>query len=110
MPRQSTEQKKIVAQVMHEYKEGDLESGSGDKVGSRKQAVAIALSEAGASREESPAGNRKNLRRTRAKKGGDDSFRDDGPTRDQLYREAQKRDIPGRSKMSKAQLSRALRQ
>ena len=31
---------------MKEYKEGDLKSGSGGKVKNRKQAVAIALSEA----------------------------------------------------------------
>lgn len=31
---------------MHEYKEGTLKSGSGKKVTSRKQAVAIGLSEA----------------------------------------------------------------
>lgn len=31
-----------------------------------------------------------------------------GPTRDQLYEEAKKRNIEGRSKMSKAQLQRAL--
>lgn len=37
-----------VEKVMHEYKEGDLHSGSkkGPRVKSRKQAVAIALSEA----------------------------------------------------------------
>lgn len=35
-----------VKKVMHEYKEGSLKSGSGGKVKSRKQAVAIALSEA----------------------------------------------------------------
>ena len=36
-----------VKKVMHEYKEGQLKSGrSGKKVASRKQAVAIALSEA----------------------------------------------------------------
>lgn len=32
--------------VMHEYKAGELESSSGDKVRSRKQAIAIGLSEA----------------------------------------------------------------
>jgi hypothetical protein len=32
--------------VMHEYKQGSLKSGSGRKVKSRKQAVAIALNEA----------------------------------------------------------------
>lgn len=35
-----------VHKVMHEHKEGTLKSGSGKKVKSRKQAVAIALSEA----------------------------------------------------------------
>jgi hypothetical protein len=41
-----------VGQVMHEYKHGTLHSGSkkGPKVSSRKQAIAIALSEAGASK------------------------------------------------------------
>ena len=37
---------KTVEKVMHEYKEGSQTSGSGGKVKSRKQAVAIALSEA----------------------------------------------------------------
>jgi hypothetical protein len=36
-----------VQKVMHEYKEGELKSSSGKKVTSRKQAVAIAMSEAG---------------------------------------------------------------
>ena len=38
--------KKKVHKVMSEYKHGDLKSGSGGKVKSRKQAVAIALNEA----------------------------------------------------------------
>ena len=39
-------EKKKVHKVMSEYKRGSLKSGSGEKVKSRKQAVAIALSEA----------------------------------------------------------------
>jgi len=35
-----------VEEVMHEMKEGKLKSGSGKKVTSRKQAIAIGLSEA----------------------------------------------------------------
>lgn len=35
-----------VEKVMHEYKHGDLKSSTGKKVTSRKQAVAIGLSEA----------------------------------------------------------------
>jgi len=47
-------QKKKVEKVMHEFKEGDLKSSSGAKVKSRKQAVAIALSESGQSNKQSP--------------------------------------------------------
>jgi len=38
------------AKVMREFKKGTLKSGSGAKVTSRKQAIAIALSEAGKSK------------------------------------------------------------
>ena len=41
----STKGKSKVKKVMHEYKHGELKSGSGGKVKSRKQAVAIALNE-----------------------------------------------------------------
>lgn len=37
---------RTVENAMHKYKRGDLKSSSGDKVTSRKQAVAIGLSEA----------------------------------------------------------------
>ena len=55
---QSKGQKETMERVMHEYKHGELESGSGKKVISRKQAVAIGLHEAGASNQESPSQNR----------------------------------------------------
>ena len=42
----STKGKAKVHKVMKEHKEGTLKSGSGKKVKSRKQAVAIALNEA----------------------------------------------------------------
>jgi hypothetical protein len=42
----ATTGKKKIHKVMKEKKEGTLKSGSGKKVTSRKQAVAIALSEA----------------------------------------------------------------
>lgn len=42
--------KKKVRKVMREYKAGTLKSSSGDKVKSRDQAVAIAMSEAGYSK------------------------------------------------------------
>lgn len=45
MARQRSGKTKI-RRVMREYKRGELQSSSGRKVRSRKQAVAIALSEA----------------------------------------------------------------
>jgi hypothetical protein len=42
----STAASKKVEQAMHERKKGTLKSGSGRKVKSRKQAIAIGLSEA----------------------------------------------------------------
>jgi hypothetical protein len=44
-----TEAAKKIGKVMGEYKEGKLNSSSGQKVKSRDQAVAIAMSESGRS-------------------------------------------------------------
>jgi hypothetical protein len=46
----SSKQKRKVKRVMGEHKRGELKSGSGRKVKSRKQAIAIAMSESGQSR------------------------------------------------------------
>ena len=46
MTKYSKKAQDKVSDVMHEWKSGDLKSGSGKKVTSRKQAVAIGLSEA----------------------------------------------------------------
>ena len=46
MAKTSTKGKGKVKKVMHEFKEGKLKSSSGKKVTKRKQAVAVALSEA----------------------------------------------------------------
>ena len=46
----ATATQKKVRKVMHEHKKGTLKSGSGKKVRSRKQAVAIAMSESGQSK------------------------------------------------------------
>jgi hypothetical protein len=135
MARQSKAQQATVERVMHEFKHGELET-RGRKVENSRQAIAIALSEAGASNQQSPPANRKRLRHTKAKerkgetamqeKEGKDAMRREQragsrsagksgkggkggqETRAQLYEEAKKRDIPGRSKMSKDELARAL--
>jgi hypothetical protein len=63
-------QKRIAGRVMHEFKHGELNSGRGGRAGpvkSRRQAIAIALEEAGASIYESDRRNRRNLRRAEQK-------------------------------------------
>ena len=67
MPRESKAQKETVGRVMHEFKHGELSSGSGKKVKNPRQAVAIALTEAGASNQQSPAENKRHLRRAKEK-------------------------------------------
>lgn len=68
MPKETREQQKTIHRVMHEYKHGELRTGgSGAKVKNPRQAVAIALSEAGATKQESPAKNREKLQKTKEK-------------------------------------------
>ena len=49
-PQTKSGKRRKVHKVMSEYKHGGLKSGSGRKVRSRKQAVAIAMSESGQSK------------------------------------------------------------
>jgi hypothetical protein len=151
---ESARQKRITGRVMHEFKHGELKSGPGGKGGpvkSRKQAIAIALEEAGDSKYESDKRNERNLHRTEKKEaegktgqqeregkshvgasrkrestrsmGGKDARKPtargekaararahsaDGHTRDELYVQAQRQHIAGRSKMTKRQLENAL--
>ena len=153
MPKtqQTPAQQKTVSRVMHEFSHGELETRTGEKVDNRKQAVAIALSEAGASRDQAPPERKKRQAHTRAKEANGQTALAEkegkaaqkrvmkkaapktspssargksaragagkaaatrasgGPSRDDLYEEAKKHGIPGRSAMSKAELERALR-
>lgn len=129
MAKPSRKQQGTIGRVMHAWKHGELESGnSGRKVKSRRQAVAIALSEAGAARNQSKGENRRRLATTKAKErrgktaqarkegkaaqrrtmaaAADEAWRrDGGPTKAELLRQAKRRQIPGRSRMRKAQLA-----
>jgi len=156
MAKTSPKQRKTVGRVMHEYEHGELKRSRGGKVRSRRQAVAIALREAGASKYESKQENKRNLRKTKSKESHGDTAqqeregkshvgargrKESSPamggrgarhassrrssashgrrrsashsrgheeTRAELYEEAKRRHIPGRSKMSKRQLENAL--
>jgi hypothetical protein len=70
MASPSPRQRRITGRVMHGFAHGELKSGrdgKGGKVKSRRQAIAIALEEAGASKYESPRRNARNLHRTERK-------------------------------------------
>jgi hypothetical protein len=140
MAKQNRAQKKTVGRVMHEFKRGQLKSSRGGRVKTRKQAIAIGLSEAGASKRQSPAKNRRHPARTKSREAkratgktrpqssashrrvrsastssgrsrartSRRSVSSTGKTKHELYMEAQRRDIPGRSRMTKAQLARAV--
>jgi hypothetical protein len=88
----------------------------GRKVKSARQAIAIGLGEAGASTFQSATENRRNLRRTkrRERNGATAKARDEGSHRSEqtfadLYEEARRQNLPGRSKMDKRELRQALR-
>jgi len=108
---QSKAQKETMGRVMHEFKHAELETGRGRKVRNPRQAIAIGLREAGASKYESKEKNRENLQRTKAceRRGATEKDRTEGlkKIRAELYEQAI-RSIPGRSKMSKTELERAL--
>jgi hypothetical protein len=66
----SARQRKTVGRVLHEFKHGELKrsrGGKGGKVKSRKQAIAIALDEAGASKYQSKRRKRHAFSRTKGK-------------------------------------------
>jgi hypothetical protein len=70
MAKDTPRQRKTAGRVMHEFKHGELRSGragKGGEVKSRRQAIAIALKEAGASKYESARKNKKNLARSERK-------------------------------------------
>src|SRR4029077_12360911 len=66
----SSSQRRTIGRVMHEAKHGELKSGprgKGGQVKSRKQAIAIALHEAGASKKQSPAQKKRSYSRSKSK-------------------------------------------
>ena len=70
-------QRKTVGRVMHEYAHGELKSGPGGKAGpvkNRKQAIAIALHEAGASKYDSPQERQRSLERSKEKEAKGETY------------------------------------
>jgi uncharacterized protein DUF6496 len=77
MVKTTPRQRKTTGRVMHEFAHGELKSGQGGKGGkvkSRRQAIAIALKEAGASRYESREENARNRRKYERKEAEGNTF------------------------------------
>jgi hypothetical protein len=91
---QSNAQKETVERVMHEFKHGELKTSRGRKVKNPKQAIAIGLHEAGATKYESKEENRQNLKRTKARERR-------GATEKDRNEQGSGRDLRGRSSMKR---------
>ena len=77
MAKPNPRQRRIEGRVMHEFKHGELRSGPGGKGGkvkNRRQAIAIALKEAGASKYESEKENKRNLHKTARKESRGETY------------------------------------
>jgi hypothetical protein len=77
MVKTTPRQRKTTGRVMHEFAHGELKSGQGGKGGkvkSRRQAIAIALKEAGASRYERREENERNRRKYERKEAEGNTF------------------------------------
>jgi hypothetical protein len=70
MAKTSPRQRKTAGRVMHEFKHGELKSGrrgKGGKVKSRRQAIAIALHEAGASKYDTKSERKRSFAKSKTK-------------------------------------------
>src|SRR5438105_11545087 len=87
---------------MHEFKRGELKTARGSrKVKNPRQAIAIALHEAGASKYESAKKNAANLRRTKTKERRGETYQDEAEghrVTQKTYRRATAKSTDGRSK------------
>jgi hypothetical protein len=78
IPRSKAGKQRKVARTMREFKRGDLESSSGEKVTNPKQAVAIALSQTGQAKPQRQGGQTGRLARAlsrRVEQGADKAKR-----------------------------------
>src|SRR5205809_7476828 len=87
MAKTTPRQRKTTGRVMHEYEHGELKSGRSGKAGkvkSRKQAIAIALNEGGASQYKSKAQNRKSLARSKRKEAEGQTYQQEAEGKSQV--------------------------
>jgi hypothetical protein len=97
MPKTSPRQRKTIGRVMHEYEHGQLKGGPGGKGGkvkNRRQAIAIALHEAGASKYESAKDNEHNFSRTAQKESEGKTYQQEAEGKSHVGARGQRESTP----------------
>jgi Family of unknown function (DUF6496) len=97
MPRQTPRQRRIMGRVMHEFEHGELKSGpsgKGGKVKGRRQAIAIALREAGASKYDSETENRRNLAHSEEKEARGETYQQEAEGKSHIGAKGRRESTP----------------
>jgi hypothetical protein len=97
MPKTSPRQRRTIGRVMHEFEHGELKSGQGGKGGkvkSRRQAIAIALHEAGSSKYESTTENERNRARTAHKEASGRTYQQEAEGRSHIGAKGRRESTP----------------
>jgi len=95
---------------MHEYEHGELKSGrsgKGGKVKSRRQAIAIALHKAGASKYDSRRKNRANLRKTERKEARGKTYQQEAEGKSRIGARGQRESSPAMGGKNATRLTRS---
>src|SRR5260221_10396505 len=98
MPKTAPRQRKTIGRVMHEFEHGELKSGPDGKAGpvkNRKQAIAIALHEAGASKFDSPEERQRNFARTKQKEAQGETYQQEAEGKSHVGARGQRESSPG---------------
>jgi hypothetical protein len=109
MPKSKLRQRKTIGRVMHEYEHGELKSGRGGKGGkvkNRRQAIAIALSEAGASKYDSARKNRSNLAKTKRKEAQGKTYQQETEGKSHIGARGQRESTPAMGGKNATKLTR----
>jgi hypothetical protein len=97
MAKSSLRQRKTMGRVMHEFKHGELKSGRegrGGEVKNPRQAIAIALHEAGASNYESKKKNRRNFAKTKRKEARGETYQQEAEGKSHVGAKARRQSTP----------------
>ena len=110
MPKATPRQRKTVGRVMHEFEHGELKSGPGGKGGkvkSRRQAIAIALSESGTSKYQSEQENKARFARAKQKEASGKTGQQEAEGRSRVGAAGQRESSPAMGGKNATKLTRS---